>query len=446
MPLISNTILVEGPGGEAVTRQYYTTGKPLSPYGNPAKDRRDERYRRVRALMHKKVSRDQPAYTWSMGYNNLVGRYSPGGNYAKFSGSSLNRKPKQSKLSLYGEGLQAATDYLIAVVRKAAANFARNGASPASFYNWFVWQDDESAGELRNWLSSTQGALYDLGVPIHVLSARSRGKIKDKATAFFRSCPGSRVFCTLSFIASVDDRTGVAILNKFLVSLRKEFINVEYLWVAERQMKTTGNVHFHMIFNKRLPVGRWNAMWVLQQYNAGLVGKDKWGNEVTKEQIMEAYAKDVKEKFINKRVQKIFNPFDIKRVGGSVEKLSNYLTKYITKQEKHQPFGCAVWHCSRRVSRLFTRATVGPSAFRYMLSFRNYGVNKETGEVFEPRVKKEAFYVIVYAQNKSAPLQMLRELEQVNKWLMEGMEGVSPPEIDDEKYAKFFCKENVYID
>jgi hypothetical protein len=201
-----------------------------------------------------------------------------------------------------------------------------------------------------------------------------------------------------------------------------------------------------------LPVGRWNAFWVLAQYNAGLVGHTEFGDEISKSDIVGLYAADLREKFSGgrskvgkkiSRIQEVLNPFDIKPVR-SISKLSSYLTKYITKQEKNEPFGCSVWHCSRRVSRMFTRQAVGPSAFAYMKSFANYGVDKRTGEVYsEPKEVTcgNGFAVMVYACDKAAPLKYLKRMEQVNKWILEGHDVDRVPTLDDALYRKIIvCK------
>jgi hypothetical protein len=54
--------------------------------------------------------------------------------------------------------------------------------------------------------------------------------------------------------------------------------------------------------------------------------------------------------------------------------------------------------------------------------------------------KREPFYVIIYANDKSAPLKYLREMEQINKWILGGEELTQMPEIDDDEYRKYFCK------
>lgn len=399
---------------------------------------------KVRRLGSKRMRRHEKGYTWTMGYNNCVGRYSADGNYSRFGGSSLNRT---KQLKLYDEeNLYAVTaNYLKVVVACTKDAVRKWGGWPIELCDVLIRQDVASQEAYRLRIQQQVGGdVLATGLGIHMLSPRSRGKIKDKATAFFRASPGNRVFCTLTFIAAVDDRTGVTILNKFLTSLRKKYENLQFLWVAERQknnVKYPGNIHFHMILNKRLPVGQWNAMWVLQQYNSGLIGEDRYDQSVSKETIMDAYALDYKEGFRKKRIQAIFNPFDIKPVK-SIGGLSNYLTKYITKQDKDEPFGCATWHCSRRVSRMFTRTTVGPSAFAYMKSFANYKVDKQTGECWPAMEVKGAFFVMIYAFDKTCPLRYLKEMEQANRWILEGMSVSEVPKIDDDDYRKYFISKN----
>lgn len=393
---------------------------------------------------------DEKGYTWSMGYNHLSGRYSPGGRYSELTGSSLNRN-KQLKMEFHEKKnltgaakLAQVTKDLVAVVLSFAQKCRRIwGCIPQQIHDLFSGKVQPGDIEFKDWLSESLRRDVDgYSFGVHLLSPRSRGKIKDKATAFFRATSGDRVFCTLTFIAPVDDKTGVSILNKFLVQCRKKFTNFQYFWVAERQ--ENGNIHFHTIMNKRLPVGRWNALWVLQQYNSGLIGKDKFGEEVTKDEVQMAYLGDQKEEFKKKRIQGLLNPLDIKKVK-SISGLSSYLTKYITKQKADQYFNCAVWHCSRRVSRMFTRQTVGPSAFGYMKSFSNCRVDKSTGEITAmPMELKVAngFCVIVYALDKAAPLRYLKRLEQVNKWVLQGFEIDTLPELDDGDYRKHFVSKN----
>jgi hypothetical protein len=420
----------------------------------------------------KRSAPNEKGYTWSMGYNQISGRYTQGNLFPELSGSSLNRK-KNAK------GIPTEAADLIALAEKTEKQYSRRGIwmvenwdgdkreHLGTIVSWIIIEsyagNIESARELTMRLSSAlRACTRSVSYGVHVLSPRSRGKIKDKATAFFRSCPGDRIFGTFTFIAPVDDKTGQSILNKFLVQARKKFPALQYFWVAERQKgdrnegrgvqrEPTGNIHFHMILNKRLQVGRWNALWVLAQYNSGLRGHDEFGREISLDEIQEIYRLDQKEGFCGargkngkkiSRMQAVLNPLDLKKVT-SIGRLSNYLTKYVTKQDKNEPYGCAAWHCSRRVSRMFTRQTVGPSAFAYMKSIENWGIDRSTGELWGKPMEYRpcAFAVVVMALNKAAPLRYLKRMEQVNKWVLEGFEISVLPVLDDGQYLKhYICK------
>lgn len=443
-------------GRDGLSEWVEKTEKP-NPYGTrKIRNVRDQKADQARRVIWQKKAPDEKGYSWSMGYNQCTGRYTQGVLFPELSGSSLNRKKN-------GKVVPSKDGDIIRMADKAAVQYHLLRGHPIVEWDgkrsYFAFLAEsvraqliqgyrESAVRLAMWLSASVRKLSQtISYGVHVLSTRSRGKIKDKATAFFRSCPGDRIFGTFSFIAPVDDKTGQSILNKFLVQCRKKFPALQYFWVAERQ--DNGNIHFHMILNKRLPVGRWNALWVLQQYNAGLVGHDEWGDVISRDRIMELYALDQKEGYCGarskdgkkkiSRIQAALNPLDLKKVK-SIGRLSSYLTKYITKQEKNKPFGCAVWHCSRRVSRMFTRQTVGPSAFAYMKSMSNWGVDKKTGEIWGlPQEFMPCPYaVVIYALDKTAPLRYLRRMEQVNKWVLEGVDIPRVPMVDDQLYQSYF--------
>jgi hypothetical protein len=460
--------LVEGRDGQS---EWVQKTEKVNPYSRAGKITRKqirglpdekghrwgEEYNRL-----KRAAPNYKGYTWSMGYNQCVGRYTQASLFPELSGSSLNRKKNEKELPTTAADIIALADkteiqyrrrgvWMVKGFGQGAGTKISVGDVLAWIYNEVGQENLKCAAELAVWFSESLRTLRSaVSYGVHVLSTRSRGKIKDKATAFFRSCPGNRIFGTFSFIAPVDDKTGQSILNKFLVQCRKKFPGLQYFWVAERQ--ENGNIHFHMILNKRLPVGRWNALWVLQQYNAGLVGHDEWGDEISKDRIMQLYAIDQREGYCGARsrdgkkkiswIQAALNPLDLKKVS-SIGRLSSYLTKYITKQEKNKPFGCSVWHCSRRVSRMFTRQTVGPSAFAYMKSIKNWGVDKKTGEIWglPQEYMPCPFAVVIYALDKAAPLRYLKRMEQVNKWILEGFEITVLPTLDDGQYMKhYICK------
>jgi hypothetical protein len=348
---------------------------------------RVERERKARQTYNRKVSPHAKPFVWRLGYNTCVGQWAPGEDYPRFSGSSLNRsrKIKLKKVST---------------------------------------PPDVS--------------------PVHLFSKRSRGKVKDKATAFFRAAGGERAFVTLTFIEHVEDRRGVKILNKFLTMLRKEQPGLEYLWVSEHQPeRKEKTVHFHMIVNRRMSIRRYNALWVLQQYNEGLTGHTADGQVISQAEVEHRYRYDMTARFKKKdpdSMQAVLNPFSIEKAY-NIYGLGKYLTQYITKQPDKDPFGCLNWHCSRRVSKLFTKEVVSPSTFRYMCSFANTRVNMDTGQCWTPDPIVRQFFTIVYVHNKGAPLRILGQLEQVNKWIIEKFLPDKVPVLTDILYKKLLYNE-----
>jgi hypothetical protein len=331
------------------------------------------RKRKIREQLAKKVSKHERPYIWRLGYNHCVGQFSPHEHNPILSGSSLNRKKKPQE-------------------KKKTSN---------------------------------PGA-------IHYFSKRSRAKVRDKTTAFYRSIPKDRIFLTLTFIDQVDDQTGAKIFNKFRTVVKKECPGLEFIRIAEHQKETTGNIHFHVLLNKRLPVRRYNALWVLQQYNAGLRGHRADGSEISAQEIRQRYAEG--------SIQKVLNPLDVRKAYG-IHGLSSYLTKYVTKQKDDDPFGCLTWHCSRRVSKLFTKEMVGPSTFAYLNSFANYQVDRRTGECLPARTYSHQFFTVVFVHNKGAPLVGLRRLEKVNRWVINNFEPDKLTSVTDDVYRKLFRHE-----
>lgn len=421
----------------------------------------------LRQNVRRRTSPPSKGFVWRMGYRGATANYTQGELFPDMSGSSLNRKSFEKKLLTTAGHIIA----LVSEIEKKCDRFGIRilvGADEGggNIHVCHLVQQVQSLIDKEDIEGARKSALRfsvalreytrSISFGVHVLSARSRGKIRDKATAFFRSCPGDRVFCTLTFIAPVDDKTGVVILNKFLTQLRKKYPTVQYFWVAERQTgdrnegrgvqkDATGNIHFHMILNKRLTARRFNALWVLQQYNSGLRGHDEGGRQIPMEKVLWLYSMDKADGFKNKKnpvgIQNVLNPFDVKKVT-SIGRLSSYLTKYITKQpSENNFFQCQPWHCSRRVSRLFTRQTVSPSTFRYMKSPANYGVDKSTGEVWGVPVEKwvrQGVALYIPALNKAAPLAKMRYLEQVNKWILNGQEIDRLRMFDDDSYKKIW--------
>lgn len=398
-----------------------------------------ERAERARAVLRKKVSKPERGFLGGVGYNSCCLYYSPGFAPHKFLGSSLNRKFRKDERNSYEKKLASQTESFAYVAGKR---------TQWTIDEWAVheWEMERYKSLIYSKASTSGGNKKDSGIVgvgvsgalsepeqrLHVLSAKSRGKVRDKATAFYRSAGTNKTFVTLTFVATVSDNSGVSILNTFLTQIRKKYSNLEYLWVCERQSET-GNIHFHMICNRRLPVATYNPLWVMCQYNAGLVGKNKNGFDIPIEVVRAAYKA--------KTIGKIFNPFDIKRVR-SINNLSMYLTKYIVKQDKDASFGCANWHCSRGVSRLFTKSICGVGTFEKLKGLKNYRVDKSTGEMSAPKVESGKFWLTIVVNNKDCIIEDLREMELLNKGMLAG-ENLMPnwkhlAVIDQEDYRKYY--------
>lgn len=268
------------------------------------------------------------------------------------------------------------------------------------------------------------------GVPIHFLSQRTKGKVRDKCTAFHRCLGTRKTFLTLTFINDVTDRKAVMLLNILFTELRKRFANVKYIWIAERQTDTK-RIHFHIIINQWLAVREYNALWVLQQYNAGIEfpGIERW-------EINDMIAFDKANPKEKSELQKRLNPFDVKPIR-NIHGLSYYLTKYVTKNESGS-FNCLAWHCSRSVSKLFTKTVVSRSTFSAAASYINSNIDKKTGEVKKHKGIASPFYQLFYIQNKPYFLPEMSELEAVNGWIIDGMDKADVPIIDDTGILKFY--------
>ena len=353
--------------------------------------------------MSRRVSPDIAPSVFSLGYNKATA-YRATHVMPLFGGSSLNRKKKNENK--------------IAKEKTPAIGETTNQNT-----------EQENALHPLHADSSTERPNLRKGLPATVkrkkyvfrISPKSAGKIRDKFAAFYRSSSGQAILATLSFINSVTDETGIAVLNKFLTVLRKKHKKLNYIWVAERQQN--GNIHFHLVINKRIPVTDFNALWVLQQYNAGI----RFGN-VSMEEINVRYEK--------KTIGEILNPLDVKKIN-SIDGLSLYLTKYLTKSTA--AFKCRPWHCSRGVSRLFTKALTHKSTFELTATDKNSYVNKKTGELFEAKTFVSEHAVCRFILNKKFFSSYLSEIEQINAWMLTGKIKVDEvPTITIEDYYKQF--------
>ncbi|KAA9038447.1 hypothetical protein FW778_12845 [Ginsengibacter hankyongi] len=161
------------------------------------------------------------------------------------------------------------------------------------------------------------------------LSSRTKSKIRRKLFAFF-GIHTQLSFLTLTFVNQVNDEMSLKILSGFLDNIKKQDKDFQYLWVAERQTKNLtfkDNIHFHLITNKMWNIKKHWKYWLDVQTKNGVIPRDK-----------------------------NFKPssaFDVKKVNsGNAKGVSNYLTKYITKN--NGKFRFMPWNCSKKISMLYT--------------------------------------------------------------------------------------------
>jgi hypothetical protein len=383
------------------------------------------RRRKVRRTMSRVTAPEPPEVFVKLGFNTAVA-YRAYDGMPEFTGSSLTRKKYAPK------------EVQVPEERTPSLGKVVDGK--------MVWAPLHAPDQNKWSLDKSRLADKEQGEKrVHVLAERSRGKIRDKFTAFFSASRGRNTFCTLTFIQRVRDADAVKILNKFFVAVRKEFPEMNYIWVAERQKKNTkfpDNIHFHMIFDRRLPVREYNALWVLQQYNSGLVGwSKKLNREISMQEINQAYEEG--------KIHRHFNPLDIKPVK-TMDVLAIYLTKYVTKNE--DSFGCLAWHCSRKVSRMVTgraasHGTMGEVADKKINSF----IDRKTGELRYPKLtvirsckgkilkdskEGEAVCIIGYINNRKYFHDFLKVLDNINSWILYGNFIPDIPRLSIAEYHK----------
>lgn len=165
-------------------------------------------------------------------------------------------------------------------------------------------------------------------------------KVRDKCEAFF-ALRASRAFCafySISFPSGISDDIAFKLWNVWLTRVRKYKADFQYLWVTERQ--GNGTIHYHLITNSFLNIRVVNHYMAAAIDTAVNAGQCDWGDSS-------------KELYNGVDVQRVHNPKGV----------SKYLTKYLTKKKKDKEgniievdtnFRHLAWHCSRKVSALFT--------------------------------------------------------------------------------------------
>ena len=246
----------------------------------------------------------------------------------------------------------------------------------------------------------------------HKMSPRSRAKVKDKIFSLYRANLKSHFFMTLTFVNKVSDTDAISVLNKFFTVLRQDYGKFNYIWVAERQNgkkndyeHCTGNIHFHILLDKRFPVQEINSLWVLQQYNSG-IEHPKYCRETV--DFFRQYDS----------LGTLLNPLDVDKING-INGLSSYLTKYVTKNE--DSFACRVWHCSRTISKLFTSVHISRSTFSSVAcAVKNVFFSQKTRKTYTFKTIVTEHAIVHTIVNKRAYLPYMGFLEHINERLLKG--------------------------
>lgn len=146
-------------------------------------------------------------------------------------------------------------------------------------------------------------------------------------------------FWTISFPNGTPDDSAYILLNKWLTRLRTERMIKDYLWIAERQENNT--VHFHMVINQKMNVQKANKYMrasIMHSINKGEIMYSRLD-------AMRYNGVDIAKDRKTRRVTNFAK-------GNKQKSLSNYLTKYITKN--NSTFAHLAWHSSRGYSNLIT--------------------------------------------------------------------------------------------
>lgn len=240
-----------------------------------------------------------------------------------------------------------------------------------------------SSIQRRNYKASKPNDKKKVSNIEHSLSGRSKTKIAQKVLAWanasnYKGGSPRFTFLTLTLTSQQNgnDSQFTQMQNVFFTYCRKYFGLTNYLYVLERQTKTTNNIHSHILIDRPLPIVRLNKIWckILSDHGYTYLQTDLTTGAKEVLPVSEAWTNSFKsEKIISpttgKKVSRFTTPspadiayiYDLKAV-------SRYVTKYITKNETK--ILTSIWNCSQSISRLWTGAKI--SAVKHYVSLREH--------------------------------------------------------------------------
>lgn len=178
----------------------------------------------------------------------------------------------------------------------------------------------------------------------YTMSSRTRQKISKRiiAYSYINNHNLSFFTFTLTSPAIQNHQEYNKQLNLLFTKIKRRYGKIQYLWVSELQngkrnnyKNSTGNIHYHVIFDRNLPIDWVNYQWCLQL--------KKLGHKV----VLPVKKLDG---FYNSKGAS--NPVDVKRIN-DLKGLRYYVSKYISKNDSVMT--AQIWNCSKLFSNLYTK-------------------------------------------------------------------------------------------
>jgi hypothetical protein len=175
-------------------------------------------------------------------------------------------------------------------------------------------------------------------IPKYVID---KTEVTNRIKGYLNQMRGEKMlyFWTITFPNTTSEDTAYILLNKWLTRLRTEKMLKEYLWIAEKQ--ENGTVHFHMVINQKMNVQKANKFMrasIMHSINKGEISYSRLD-------AMRYNGVDIAK---DRKTRRVINFAK----GNKQKSLTNYLTKYITKN--NSTFTHLAWHSSRGYSNLIT--------------------------------------------------------------------------------------------
>lgn len=227
--------------------------------------------------------------------------------------------------------------------------------------------DIYGTGEILSLLPSDYEIYSNLGYvrKVDQMYKLNKNKVRSKILAYskLRKSQIFMAFYSISFPRGLSDEVIRRIHNTVLTRIRKLDKLFSYIWIAERQKN--GTLHFHMLTNRYFNIRIINYMYARAIHN-----------QIIKLSLNE-FNYDYKK----------YNGVDVKMVS-SIDSLSKYLTKYVTKNNELYDGLC--WNCDSSVSALVTHIYLNDNEFKelskkliYVCSFNKSDVKNDVNIDFD---------------------------------------------------------------